>query len=101
MALAIAKHRIDDNLVITLEGRLDSTNSQELMDTISNSLQGVTDLVIDLEKLEYMSSAGLRVMLSAQKTMNKQGSMIVRNASELVRSVFDITGMDSVINLAD
>ena len=101
MALAIAKHQIDDNLVITLEGRLDSTNSQELMDTISNSLQGVTDLVIDLEKLEYMSSAGLRVMLSAQKTMNKQGSMIVRNASELVRSVFDITGMDSVINLAD
>ena len=101
MALAIAKHRIDDNLVITLEGRLDSTNSQELMDTISNSLQGVTDLVIDLEKLEYMSSAGLRVMLSAQKTMNKQGSMIVRNASELVRSVFDITGMDSVINMAD
>ena len=101
MALAIAKHRIDDNLVITLEGRLDSTNSQELMDTISNSLQGVTDLVIDLEKLEYMSSAGLRVMLSAQKTMNKQGSMIVRNASELVRSVFDITGMDSIINLAD
>ena len=101
MALAIAKHRIDDNLVITLEGRLDSTNSQELMDTINNSLQGVTDLVIDLEKLEYMSSAGLRVMLSAQKTMNKQGSMIVRNASELVRSVFDITGMDSVINMAD
>lgn len=101
MALAIAKHRIDDNLVITLEGRLDSTNSQELMDTISNSLQGVTDLVIDLEKLEYLSSAGLRVILSAQKTMNKQGSMTVRNASELVRSVFDITGMDSVINLAD
>ena len=101
MALTIAKHRIDDNLVITLEGRLDSTNSQELMDTINNSLQGVTDLVIDLEKLEYMSSAGLRVMLFAQKTMNKQGSMIVRNASELVRSVFDITGMDSVINMAD
>ena len=101
MALTIAKHRVDDNLVITLEGRLDSTNSQELMDTINNSLQGVTDLVIDLEKLEYMSSAGLRVMLSAQKTMNKQGSMTVRNASELVRSVFDITGMDSIINLAD
>lgn len=101
MALTIAKHRVDDNLVITLEGRLDSTNSQELMDTINNSLQGVTDLVIDIEKLEYMSSAGLRVMLSAQKTMNKQGSMTVRNASELVRSVFTITGMDSVINLAD
>ena len=101
MALTIAKHRIDDNLVITLEGRLDSTNSQELMDTISNSLQGVTDLVIDLEKLEYMSSAGLRVMLSAQKMMNKQGKMTVRNVSELVKSVFAITGMDSVINLAD
>ena len=101
MALTIAKHRVDDNLVITLEGRLDSTNSQELMDTINNSLQGVTDLVIDVEKLEYMSSAGLRVMLSAQKTMNNQGSMTVRNASELVRSVFIITGMDSVINLAD
>ena len=101
MALTIAKHRVDDNLVITLEGRLDSTNSQELMDTINNSLQGVTDLVIDLEKLEYMSSAGLRVMLSAQKTMNKQGGMTVRNVSELVRSVFTITGMDSVINMAD
>ena len=55
----------------------------------------------DRGRIGQVSSAGLRVMLSAQKTMNKQGSMTVRNASELVRSVFTITGMDSVINLAD
>ena len=99
MALTIAKHRVDDNLVITLEGRLDSTNSQELMDTINNSLQGVTDLVIDLEKLEYMSSAGLRVMLSAQKTMNKQGSMKITHVNETIMEVFDVTGFVDILTI--
>ena len=97
----ITKRRIDDCLTITLEGRLDTTNAHELEEVLKTSLPGVTELIFDLSGLEYMSSAGLRLMLSAQKTMNKQGKMEIRNSTELVKSVFAITGMDSVLNITD
>ena len=97
MALAIAKHRIDDNLVITLEGRLDSTNSQELMDTISNSLQGVTDLVIDLEKLEYMSSAGIRQLVATHKQINS--ALTLKHVSPEIMDVLRVTGLDKKLNI--
>ena len=97
----ITKHRIDDCLTITLEGRLDTTNANELEEVLKTSLTGVTELVFELGGLEYMSSAGLRLMLSAQKTMNKQGKMVIRHATELVKSVFTITGMDEIMTLED
>ena len=99
--MEISKDKNGSTLVVSPAGRLDTASAPQLEAELNASIGDVTELILDLAKLEYMSSAGLRIILSAQKTMNKQGSMIVRNASELVRSVFDITGMDSVINMAD
>ena len=94
----ISKQRINDSLTIALEGRLDSTNAPQLEAEIKDALVGVTELVFDLEKLEYMSSAGLRIMLSCQKIMNKQGRMAIRNVNEFVKAVFEITGVSGIIN---
>lgn len=97
--MTISKHRIDNTLTIELEGRLDTTSYNELEEVLRDNLSGVTDLVFNLEKLEYLSSAGLRVLLYAQKTMNDQGRMVIKNTTPLVRSIFEITGMNSVMTL--
>lgn len=97
--MTISKHRIDNTLTIELEGRLDITSYNELEEVLRDNLSGVTDLVFNLEKLEYLSSAGLRVLLYAQKTMNDQGRMVIKNTTPLVRSIFEITGMNSVMTL--
>ena len=86
-------------LTVKLGGRLDTTTSPELDNTLKDSLADVTDLTLDLEKLEYMSSAGLRVLLSAQKTMNKQGSMAVKNVNETIMEIFEITGFSDILNI--
>ena len=82
-----------------MEGRLDTTTAPELDEVLKGSLDGVTELTMDLEKLEYLSSAGLRVLLSAQKTMNKQGSMVVKNANETIMEIFEITGFSDILNI--
>lgn len=87
------------NLVIALEGRLDTTSAPDLESELKSSLDSITDLVIDLAKLEYISSAGLRVLLSAQKTMNKQGKMTVKNVGEGVNEVFEVTGFADILNI--
>ena len=79
-------------LAIALEGRLDTTTSPDLEETLGASLDGVTALVFDFTKLDYLSSAGLRVLLSAQKRMNKQGSMKLVHVNDAVKEVFEITG---------
>ena len=86
-------------LSLALEGRLDTTTAPELDEVLKGSLDGVTELTMDLEKLEYLSSAGLRVLLSAQKTMNKQGSMVVKNANETIMEIFEITGFSDILNI--
>lgn len=79
-------------LTIALEGRLDTTTSPDLEETLAASLDGVEALVFDFTKLDYLSSAGLRVLLSAQKRMNKQGSMKLVHVNDAVKEVFEITG---------
>ena len=86
-------------LTLSLEGRLDTTTAPELENVVKTELEGVTALNVDMEKLEYISSAGLRVLLSAQKAMNKQGSMTIRNASEDVKEIFDVTGFSDILNI--
>lgn len=66
---------------------------------MKGSLDGMTGLIMNLEKLEYISSAGLRVLLSAQKTMNKQGSMVVRNATDEVKEIFEVTGFSDILTI--
>jgi anti-sigma B factor antagonist len=86
-------------LCIALEGRLDTTTAPELENELKNSLPGVTELIMDFEKLDYISSAGLRVLLYAQKTMTKQGSMKIIHANEMVMEVFEVTGFSDILTI--
>ena len=97
--LNITKNANGEALKIILEGRLDTTTAPQLETELGKVLPGVTDLKFDLEKLEYISSAGLRVLLSTQKTMNKQGKMVVSNASAEVKEIFDVTGFSDILTL--
>ncbi len=89
----------EGEMVVSLEGRLDTVTAPQLEDELKGELNGISQLVIDAEKLEYISSAGLRVFLSTQKIMNKQGKMIVKNLSEEVREIFDITGFLDILTV--
>ena len=86
-------------LCVALEGRLDTITAPELEKELKDSLDGVSELVLDLEKLAYISSAGLRVLLSAQKIMNKQGTMKVKNPSETVAEIFEVTGFSDILDI--
>ena len=97
--MVINKKQDGSALVVALEGRLDTTTAPELEQELKNSLDGVTDLTLDMDKLDYISSAGLRVLLSAHKTMMKQGQMKVTNASEIVKEVFEVTGFCDILNI--
>ena len=95
----IIKNKDNTTMTIAVEGRLETTTAPELETVVKSELEGVTDLTFDFANLEYISSAGLRVILTAQKTMNKQGSMKITGANEIVREIFDITGFSSIMNL--
>ncbi|WP_297235867.1 STAS domain-containing protein [uncultured Flavonifractor sp.] len=97
--MEIIKELNGNDLVLKLQGRLDTTTAPELEQELKNSLPGVQALTIDMEGLEYISSAGLRVVLFAQKTMNRQGSMVVRGAGPMIMEVFDITGFSDILNI--
>ena len=86
-------------LTLALEGRLDTTTAPELEKTVREPLEGVTELTFDLEKLEYISSAGLRVLLAAQKIMNKQGSMKLIHVGEVLMEIFDVTGFTDILTI--
>lgn len=95
----IVKSQSDDRLTIALEGRLDISTAPELEQVVVGSLAGVADLVFDLEKLSYISSAGLRVLLLAQKKMNKQGSMKVIHVNEMIMEVFVNMGFAGIMTI--
>lgn len=97
--MTIDKKQDGGNLTIALDGRLDTTTAPQLEAELKTAVTGITELVFDLAKLEYISSAGLRVLLSAQKVMNKQGKMTIRNANEDIMDVFDVTGFVDILNI--
>lgn len=97
--LNITKNLDAGALNVALEGRLDTTTAPELEESLKESFEGVQDLTIDLEKLEYISSAGLRVLLFAQKTMNKQGAMKVVKASDTIMEIFEVTGFSDILTI--
>ena len=86
-------------LNLALEGRLDTTTAPQLEAELRNSMNGITMLNMDFEKLEYLSSAGLRVLLAAQKTMNKQGKMVIRHVNETIREVFEVTAFSGILTI--
>ena len=85
---------------IELQGRLDTTTAPQLEAVLKSSLNGIGELVFDFSKLEYISSAGLRVLLSAQKVMNAQGKMNIKNVSAEIMEVFEITGFTDILTIA-
>ena len=86
-------------LTIELGGRLDTTTSPQLEAELKQSMSDITKLTIDMKELEYISSSGLRVLLSAQKVMNKQGTMVIKNVNETIMEVFEITGFVDILTI--
>lgn len=86
---------------IALEGRLDTTTAPQLEAEIKGKINGITVLDVDFSDLSYISSAGLRVLLSAQKIMNKQGKMTIYNANADIMDVFEVTGFIDILNVEE
>ena len=86
-------------LNVKVSGRLDTTTAPELETALKESFDGAEKLILDFSELEYLSSAGLRVLLQAQKVMNKQGEMIVKNVNETVMEIFEVTGFSDVLTI--
>ena len=97
--MEIVKIKNGGELTLELTGRLDTTTAPSLENVISEEIDGVTALVLEFSQLDYISSAGLRVLLAAQKQMNKQGSMVIKNANDDIKEVFDITGFADILTL--
>ena len=97
--LNIIKKIENTSAVFALEGRLDTVTAPELEAALKEVLNGLTELTLDFEKLEYISSAGLRVLLSAQKTMTKQGVMRVTHVNETIMEIFEVTGFIDIITI--
>lgn len=95
----ISTNKDGGKLTISLDGRLDTTSAPQLEGVLRETLRGVTELEMDFAKLAYISSAGLRVLLSAMKLMKKQGSMVVRNVNNTVMEVFEITGFADMLTI--
>ena len=99
--MEIKKNQAGDNVTFEVIGRLDAATSPQLEKELNTSLNGVKNLTLDFNKLEYIASAGLRVLLVAQKRMNKQGNMTIRNISEEVKEVLDMTGFINFLNIEE
>ncbi len=97
--MKITENKNGNQLSLSLEGRLDTTTAPELEKVIKSSLGGVTELTIDMSSLDYLSSAGLRILLGAQKTMNKQGSMKVTHVNETIMEIFEVTGFVDILTI--
>lgn len=88
-----------NKLTVAVEGRLDTTTAPALESELADALEGISELVIDMKDLEYISSAGLRVLLSLQKKMNKQGSMVIKNVCEDIQEIFEVTGFVDILTI--
>jgi len=97
--MEIKKTLEGEKLTVAISGRLDTTTAPELEEALKESMDGITELVIDFTETEYISSAGLRVLLSAQKTMNKQGSMVVTGVNDVIMEIFEVTGFVDILDI--
>ena len=97
--LNINKTVENNTAAVSLEGRLDTVTAPELEKELKASLDGVSALTIDMAALEYISSAGLRVLLAAQKAMNKQGSMTLTHVNEAVMEILEVTGFTDILTI--
>lgn len=97
--MSIIKKQDGTTLTVALEGRLDTVTSPHLEGELRTAVNGVTELIFDLTGLEYISSAGMRVLLSAQKVMNRQGKMTIRNVKPEIMEIFEVTGFVDILSI--
>ena len=97
--MTIEKNLNGTELTVTIVGRLDTTTAPDLEASLKESFEGVTKLILDFAELEYLSSAGLRVILAAQKVMNKQGEMIIKNVNDTINEIFEVTGFIDILTI--
>lgn len=97
--MEIKKNLNGSTLTIAIDGRLDTTSAPSLEAELKASTDGVKELIFDFEQLKYISSAGLRVILGAQKLMNKQGSMVIKNVNADINEIFEITGFNDILTI--
>lgn len=97
--MTIEKTAEGSTLCLNLIGRLDTTTAPQLEAEINQNINGITELSMDFSKLEYLSSAGLRVLLSTQKIMNKQGNMVLKNVNDTIMEVFEMTGFVDILTI--
>ena len=97
--MKMTKTQNGGSLTIALQGRLDTTTAPELEKELLSSLDDATELTLDFSELDYISSAGLRVLLSAHKAMSGKGGMKVTQANEIVKEVFEVTGFADILTV--
>lgn len=97
--MTIEKTLNGNELTVILTGRLDTTTAPQLETELKKDLTDVKKLVLDFASLEYLSSAGLRVLLAAQKVMNKQGTMVIRNVNDTIQDIFEVTGFSEILTV--
>ena len=97
--MTIEKIAQGNKLTIALGGRLDTTTAPKLETELKQNISGAEELVLDFSGLEYLSSAGLRVLLAAQKVMNRQGSMVIKNVNETILEIFEVTGFVDILTI--
>ena len=97
--MTIEKDLNGTELTVTITGRLDTTTAPQLEAELKQNINGVEKLVLDFAALDYLSSAGLRVLLAAQKVMNKQGEMIIKNVNDTINEIFEVTGFIDILTI--
>ena len=97
--MTIEKNLNGNELTVAIVGRLDTTTAPQLEAEFKQNISGVEKLVLDFSGLDYLSSAGLRVLLAAQKVMNKQGEMIIKNVNETINEIFEVTGFIDILTI--
>ena len=97
--MIIEKNINKTELMMKIIGRLDTSTSPKLEKELEQCISDVQKLILDFADLEYISSAGLRVILQAQKTMNKQGEMIIKNVNEIIKEIFEVTGFIDILTI--
>jgi len=95
----IKKNLDDKKMIVEVNGRLDTNSSPDLSDALKDDIPNLNELIFDFKDLNYISSSGLRVILSTQKVMNKQGKMIIKNVNEFIMEVFEATGFTDILTI--
>ena len=97
--MEITKTQEGSTLNLTLIGRLDTVTSPQLQDVLDDSTENASSLILDFAQLDYVSSAGLRILLAANKRFSKTGTMTIRHVNDVVKEVFDMTGFSDILNI--